>query len=161
MLRVVCSDIKYPLCFISALVIRLVTVLFSVFMILWLSSFIQSGHFANQTQVLQTYRKIIVMSMILTGVLLPIIGHLADSTPSRIIIPLAFLTRCIAAFLFVTIQVPDTFLSYLSCSILILATTIESISVEVLFMREMPGEVRGAMNGCLHFFGQIGILIFT
>jgi hypothetical protein len=101
------------------------------------------------------------MSMILTGALLPIIGHLADSTPSRIIIPAAFLTRCIAAFLFVTIQVPDTFLSYLSCSILILATTIESISVEVLFMREMPGEVRGAMNGCLHFFGQIGILIFT
>lgn len=99
--------------------------------------------------------------MILTGVLLPFIGHLADKTPSRIIIPIAFLTRCIAAFMFVTIQVPDTFLSYASCSLLILSTTVENISVEVLFMREMPGHVRGAMNGILHFFGQVGIVLFT
>ena len=94
-----------------------------------------------------------MISMILTGVMLPIIGHLADKTPSRVIVPLAFLTRCVAAFMFVQITDPNTVLSYLSCSLLILATTVENVAVEVLFMREMPGDVRGAMNGCFHFFG--------
>lgn len=28
-------------------------------------------------------------------------------------------------------------------------------------MRGMPGDVRGAMNGVFHFFGQLGILFFT
>ncbi len=28
-------------------------------------------------------------------------------------------------------------------------------------MREMPGHVRGAMNGILHFFGQVGVVLFT
>lgn len=99
--------------------------------------------------------------MVLTGVMLPVIGHLADRTPSKIIVPAAFFTRCVAAFLFVQITDPATFLSYLSCSLLILATTVENVAIEVLFMRDMPGDVRGAMNGCLHFFGQVGILIFT
>lgn len=99
--------------------------------------------------------------MILTTVCLPVIGHLADKTPSRYIIPAAFALRCTAAFGFVAIKLPDTYLAYASCSVLILATVLENVSVEVLFMRDMPGDVRGAMNGCLHFFGQIGILFFT
>ena len=99
--------------------------------------------------------------MILTGAMLPVIGYYADRISSKFIVPLAFLTRCIAAMMFVTIQIPNTFLSYLSCSLLILATTVENVTIEVLFMRGMPGQVRGAMNGCLHFFGAIGILIFT
>ena len=102
-----------------------------------------------------------MISMILTGISLPMIGHLADKTPSKIIIPIAFAIRCSAAFAFVTLKVPDTFLAYFSCSILILATVLENVSIEVLFMRGMPGDVRGAMNGCLHFFGQVGILLFT
>lgn len=80
-----------------------------------------------------------MISMILTGLMLPVIGHTVDKIPSRIIVPLSFFTRCIAAFMFVTIQVPNTFLSYMSCSLLILATTLENVAIEVLFMRNMPG----------------------
>ena len=80
-----------------------------------------------------------MISMILTGVMLPVIGYYADRVSSKVIVPLAFLTRCIAALMFVTIQIPNTFLSYLSCSLLILATTVENVAIEVLFMRGMPG----------------------
>jgi len=38
------SDVKYPLCFVSALVIRLIAVLFSVYMLLWIESFIETGY---------------------------------------------------------------------------------------------------------------------
>ena len=91
--------------------------------------------------------------MVLTTLLLPVIGHLSDKSPSRYVIPSAFALRAIAAFGFVTLDTPDHFISYASCSLLILATVLENVSVEVLFMRNMPGDVRGAMNGCLHFFG--------
>jgi MFS-type transporter involved in bile tolerance (Atg22 family) len=152
-MAVIMNDVKYPLCFISAMVIRLISVLFSVYMLLWISSFVHTGYLKDENDALKIYRKIIMISMILTGVLLPLIGQLADKTPSRIIIPIAFFVRGVAAFAFLRIETPDTFLAYGSCSLLILATTVENVSVEVLFMRGMPGDVRGAMNGCLHFFG--------
>jgi hypothetical protein len=94
-----------------------------------------------------------MISMILTAVLLPLIGHLSDKAPSWVIVPASFLLRASAAYIFVQITEPDAFLSYLGCSLFILATTVENVSVEVLFMKNMPGEIRGAMNGCLHFFG--------
>jgi len=143
------------------MVIRLISVLFSVYMLLWLGSFVSTGYLADEKEALNIYRRISMISMILTGVLLPLIGHLADKTPSRIIIPIAFFIRCCAAFAFVSLKLPDTALAYISCSFLILATVLENVSIEVLFMRGMPGDVRGAMNGVLHFFGQIGILFFT
>lgn len=161
MWEVISSDVKYPLCFISAMVIRLISVLFSVYMLLWLGSFVSTGYLADENEQLSIYRRITMISMILTGVLLPLIGHLADKTPSKIIIPIAFFIRCAAAFVFIQLVRPDTFFAYASCSFLILATVLENVSIEVLFMRGMPGDVRGAMNGVLHFFGQIGILFFT
>ena len=115
----------------------------------------------DSKQALIIYRRIIMLSMVLTGLLLPVIGYVADKTPSRILVPLAFFTRCFACFLFVSIQEPNTLASYVACSLLILATTVENLSMEVLFMKNMPGEVRGTMNGILHFFGCAGVMIFT
>lgn len=135
------------------MIIRLVSVLFSVYMLLWLSSFVATGELPDQNAALSIYRQITMISMILTGVLLPVIGHLADKTPSRLIIPVAFFIRCVACLNFVTLSSPNSLGSYISCSFLILATVLENVSIEVLFMRNMPGDVRGAMNGVLHFFG--------
>lgn len=44
-------------------------------------------------------------------------------------------------------------MSYVASVFVIVSTCIENISIEVLFMRTMPGDVRGAMNGIFHFFG--------
>ena len=87
--EVISSDVKYPLCFISAMVIRLISVLFSVYMLLWIGSFVSTGYLADENESLSIYRRITMISMILTGVLLPVIGHLADKTPSKVIIPIA------------------------------------------------------------------------
>lgn len=69
-------------------------------MLLWLSSFIDSGYLADEKESLGIYRKIILISMILSGTLLPVIGHLADKISSAIIVPLAFAARCGAAYAF-------------------------------------------------------------
>jgi hypothetical protein len=73
-MSVIMNDVKYPLCFISAMVIRLISVLFSVYMLLWISSFVHTGYLKDENDALKIYRKIIMISMILTGVLLPVIG---------------------------------------------------------------------------------------
>ena len=67
--------------------------------------------------------------------------------------PFAFFLRAIAALSFVQIERADTWLSYMASVLLIISTVIENVSIEVLFMRAMPGDVRGAMNGLFHLFG--------
>ena len=99
--------------------------------------------------------------MVLTFVLLPMIGHLADKAPSKIVIPSACLLRAIAAAAFTQLTDPRQALTIASCSFVILASCLENVAVEVLFMRQMPGDVRGAMNGVFHFCGQVGILWFS
>jgi MFS family permease len=126
-------------------------------MILWLQSFPE----ISQEEGLIVYRRIILVSMVLTGAFLPLIGHTADKIPSKYLMPAAFSIRCLACFLFVRIVDPNTYMSYISCSLLILSTTVENVAMETLFMKDMPGNVRGSLNGCLHFFGCLGLLLFT
>jgi hypothetical protein len=93
-------------------------------MVLWLSSFIDTGYFTNDVDYLVVYRKIVLISMILSGVLLPVIGHFADFLPSAYVVPFAFASRCVAAYFFCQITIPDSLFAYCSCSILILATVV-------------------------------------
>jgi len=66
-----------------------------------------------------------------------------------------------AALSFVQIQSVDSWFCYFAAVVLIISTAIENVSIEVLFMRTMPGDVRGAMNGLFHLFGQFGLILFT
>ena len=74
MWEVTTSDAKYVLCFVSAMVIRLISVLYSVYMLLLLNSFIEKGEFADENGALDAYRKIVMTAMVGTLLLLPIIG---------------------------------------------------------------------------------------
>ena len=42
------NDAKYFLCFLGAAIIRLVMILYSAFLLLWLTSFVDSGYLANE-----------------------------------------------------------------------------------------------------------------
>lgn len=153
MWEVTTSDAKYVLCFASAMVIRLISVLYSVYMLLWLNSFIEKGEFSDENGALDAYRKIVMTAMVGTLLLLPLIGSIADKFPSHIVVPFSFFLRAMAALSFVQIERADTWLSYIASVVLIISTVIENVSIEVLFMRTMPGDVRGAMNGLFHLFG--------
>jgi len=56
---------------------------------------------------------------------------------------------------------PKSYISMGLCCLLIILTVVEAISIEVLFFRGMPGEIRGTMMGMYAFFGQLGTLVFT
>ena len=76
-LKQVCSecgkDAKYIVCFIGAAVIRLIAVLFSNFLLLWITSFVDDGKI-NEGESKDLYQQIILIATIATIVLLPLLG---------------------------------------------------------------------------------------
>jgi len=46
---------KYLVCFLGAALVRLVTILFSTFLILWVTSFVDSGELASEEASKQLY----------------------------------------------------------------------------------------------------------
>ena len=100
-------------------------------------------------------------AVFLTVILLPVLGSLGDKVSSTIIIPISFAARGLCGYTFAFIDKPDSILSIgLSC-LLIITSAIEAISIEVLFMKDMPSEIRGSMMGIFNVFGHIGSLVFT
>jgi len=72
--EVTTTEVKYILCFFCAMVIRLIGVLYSIYLLLWFNSFIEKGEFADENGALNAYRKIVMAAMVCTLLLLPIIG---------------------------------------------------------------------------------------
>jgi len=69
-------------------------------MLLWLQSFVSTGYFKDNKQALKVQGNIMLVSMILTFSLLPFIGKIADTAPSKYIIPVAYALRATACFCF-------------------------------------------------------------
>jgi predicted MFS family arabinose efflux permease len=143
------------------MIMRLVGILFSTYMLLWIQSFVNTGYLEAEDDALRIFRKVMMISMVGNLVVLPLVGWLSDTVRSAILIPFAYALRFVACMAFTHLEVPDSTSAYISCTFLILATQLENVSVEVLFMRDMPGDIRGILNALLHFSGQIGILFYS
>ena len=154
------NDAKYIICFLGAAIIRLIAVLFSNFLVLWIMSFVDDGKI-TQSKSKTLYQAIILTATICTILLLPILGHVADKMRSQIVVPIAFILRGLCGYSFMWINDPTTIFSKMMCCLLIIFTVVEAISIEVLLMRGMPGSIRGTMMGMFAFFGQTGTLLFT
>ena len=154
------KDAKYVVCFLGAAIIRLLAILFSNFLLLWIMSFVDDGLITND-QSKDLYQFIILTSTIATIVLTPLLGYIGDKVPSTIIVPVAFTLRGICGYSFMWMKSPKSFFSVTLCCLLIIFTVIEAISIEVLLMRGMPSQIRGTMMGMFAFCGQLGTLMFT
>ena len=99
------NDSKYIICFIGAAIIRLIAVLFSNFLLLWITSFVDEG-LINEGDSKDLYQKIILSATVATILLLPLLGSLADKVPSTVIIPIAFTLRGICGYSFIWMTDP-------------------------------------------------------
>lgn len=154
-------DAKYIICFVGAAIIRLIALLFSTFLLLWITSFVDDGILESEAVSKTIYQKVILAATIATICLLPILGILGDRIPSKVLIPVAFALRGLCGYSFIWIKNPDTFIAKTLCCLLIIFTVVEAVSIEVLFMRGMPKAIRGTMTGVFAVFGQLGTLLFT
>ena len=152
---------KYFFCFICMLVSRLVTVLFSVYMQLWIISFEKSGVLSGKEESDAIYRNIVLGSQIAVLVTMPVFGFLADKADLRVIIPMTFFARCLIAGSFRFITNPNDWHSYVLSVLMIVISIVQFLSVEVIFMRNMSGQIRGTLSGAAFFFGSIGTTAFA
>jgi hypothetical protein len=88
-------------------------------------------------------------------------GAIADKYPAYITIPCSFLFRALSILLFVRIGNPKSVLSYLVTVIMVMASFMENTTLDGVFTKNLPKDIRGALNGIYAFFGTIGILVFS
>jgi hypothetical protein len=116
------SDIKYALALLAVLVARPVSVLFSVYCLMWIVSFVDSGKVANDLEAQRIYQKITLIAMFGTAIALPLLGHFSDKVGAHITVPVAFLSRAAVLTSFLYISDPDSLISYLLCSLIIITS---------------------------------------
>jgi len=145
------------LCVIGASITRLIAVLFSTYLILWIETFpsVEGEEGKN------IYFEIMVISVILSSFILPCVGAFLDSYPAIRVVPLAFLFRCFTTYCFYLLETPDTYLAYTVCVFMIVATILESNAIDSIFTKNLVKETRGLLCGLYMFVGNIGILLFS
>ena len=149
------------ICIIGAAITRLLAVLFSTYLILWIQKFADEGVLESDNVGKEIYMEIMLISVAFSTILFPLIGYICDSMDPARIVPGAFLMRCASTCMFCMLDRPDTFEAYLVCVLMIMATIIENSSVDSIFNKNLPKESRGALNGLFSFAGQSGILIYS
>jgi MFS family permease len=155
------SDIKYSMCFLAVLVARPVSVLFTVYCLMWIVSFVDTGVVADDQQAQRIYQRITLAAMLGTAVFLPLLGHFSDKFGAHVTVPVSFMTRAAVLTSFLQIKNPDSLLSYVMCSLIIISSAMQASSIDSLFLKSVPKDIRGAMYGTLNLFANIGTLLFT
>lgn len=89
------------------------------------------------------------------------VGWVADKAPSSVVVPISCLLRALSALMFQFVTNPKEPFAFFAILFLVVSTLGQNLAVYALFSRNMPGDVRGAMNGLFHFFGLLGLVIFT
>jgi len=98
--QLVMSDIKFPLCFLGVMVSKLVTILYSIYLMLWMTSFVEQGVIESDERVKTLYSEVLTGAMIGTLIAMPFFGKIADTAPIGIFLPIAFLIRGAIAYQF-------------------------------------------------------------
>jgi MFS family permease len=155
------SDWKYPLSYLGAMVNRLVSILFSIYLLLWVTSFVESGIVESEAEAMAIYQKIILISVIGTMLSLPLIGWMADKVPEKLMIPLSFFVRMVTAASFLVLDHPESTQSICLCAMLIVTSLFENISIDAMFFRTLPRDIRGSMIALFLLMSLVGILLFT
>lgn len=118
------SDIKYPLCFLGVMVTKLVTILYSIYLMLWMTSFVESGKIESDERVKTLYSEVLTGAMIGTLFALPIIGKIADTAPIELFLPISFLLRGVIAYQFKNLADPESTLSIILSMLIIIASAV-------------------------------------
>lgn len=99
-LKEITSDIKYPICFLGVMVTKLVAILYSIYLMLWMTSFVESGVLESDERAKTLYSQVLTGAMIGTLFALPVFGKIADTAPISVFLPVAFLVRGVIAYQF-------------------------------------------------------------
>ena len=104
------------------------------------------------------YSRYSLVSIPSTVFTIMVTGILADCVRPVILIAPAFLGRSIVTYLFQFIEDPTEVQGYVLVALLIVFSILQVVSLESLFMKNLPRDARGAMTILLTFFMDIAAL---
>ena len=139
------------ICLMGNMVCKLMAVLFSNYLILWIQTFVKTGHLKSNQEAKAIYINIMVISVMVSVLVFPVVGKLCDSVDPRKIVPIAFITRSITCYLFYKLDKPDSVQAYIVCISIVVAAVFENISNDSIYFKLLPKELRGVLNGVYSF----------
>ena len=116
------SDVKYSLCFIAWMSCSLISILYSIYLMMWITEFIHTGVLEDDKAAKTIYKNTMTVAMISCAILLPAIGYVIDYIPGRIVCPIAFLSRGILVSQFSIVKDPRS----MYCQFLIISVVLTS-----------------------------------
>lgn len=90
-------------CILGASINKLLTILFSIYLIIWIQE-----RKPIEEEAKRIYGLIMIVSVFAAILVLPLVGFICDRVESRKIVPFAYLLRTITVFMFYELKEPDT-----------------------------------------------------
>lgn len=150
----------FPVLFVACSVTRLYFILFNIFWVLYLTSFVGANNiFKSDKEVSIAYARLMLCSAVVAIIFSPLIGFFADKVSPRITLPISFLLRAFAILLFYFIEDPTQPYAYVVGTFLVVGSTCEQICTDSILMRNADREIRGLILGTAVAFGYLGKLI--
>lgn len=130
-------------------------------MMLWLSSFVATGHLEDETAAagLFAHATTILIPFAVAAILLT--GWVADRVQPAYTIPTAFALRAFVCSQFQNVSDPHSALSYALITALVVTSAMLVINIEGYFIKGLPKEVRGSMTLVLTFFCGLNSTLFN
>ena len=110
------------------------TVLFSVYMLLWVTSFVDSGLLESEDTSKDLYQNIMLISLVGAMLISPVAGYIVDKIHWSVSIRFAFALRFCTGLLFLLIDDPRQTFALAICSLYLVATVFSNTAIEAGYL---------------------------
>jgi len=94
-----------------------------------------------------------IVSVFFACMIFPLVGRVCDKIQPKKMVPFAYLFRSFTTLLFWLLDKPDTWQAYAVCVSIVVASVVETITMDTIFYKNLPQETRGVFNGLYSFSG--------
>lgn len=136
------------MCVIGSAITRLLSVLFSNYLILWIQSYAGTSKLDSRERGQTIYVNIMVISVVISALVFPFVGVFIDRCDVIKLMPVAFIFRFLCDLMFMKLEDPDSYTCLTVCVLLIIGTIFENSVIDTIFTKSIPKEARGILT-CL------------
>lgn len=149
------KSIALQICLIGTFLIRNAGLIVGVYTTVWVTSFVKSedpsknqGSFvlASEEEAKSIIQNTHVVGIIVKVILFQFFGVLTDKLPFYVMIPLSYFVRMFGILGFLALKNPGSYHFYIVYSVIEAGILMENISIESLFSKNLPKNIRGTMN---------------
>lgn len=129
------SNILVPVCFLAKIQSSLIVVLLSVYILLWIDSYVDSGVIASTADAKILLAYYVMMALVVGLICFPFAGILIDNSGPKQVFPIVFFLRIISVWLFTYVQNPESRIAFASVMLLYVTSVILYIIVDATLMK--------------------------